>query len=357
MADITNRAGKPNLALQSMIKAAPQAQTDANIRIDVDKLDEYHDEYGDTNSLVFGTADEDSETVQALVESIKRDGFNGAIQVVKADTPGRYMIIEGHQRLAALKILGETTVPCHVLKIDAEAARAFWIDSNIVRRNFGAYRYALVVQAFDKEYDRLKKEGRKPAGGRDQYVSSRLFGGKTSGTSMVKRYRSILSFPESVAKRCENQEFPYTVLLSAKDFKSDDMELLDAALKDYDKKHSGEVITADELRKTIDKIRKRGQEYGDSDPLDKVTGHTGKNGKEAQNFAKKQQEEYRQYYEQFLSGAKKAVIVDEPLQVEVDAICGLLNGSKFEVGNKAAVNRAIYGLEAAVKELKKKAGY
>lgn len=349
---LKNRAGKTNLALASMLKAAPQAATDANIQVPIDNLDEYHDEFGGSNNELFGI---EEDVVENLVQTIKRDGFNGVVQVVKSNTPGRYMIVEGHQRVEALRRLGKTTVPCHVLSGSPEQIRNFWRSSNTAKRNLSSYRYALLVKSYDEDYARLKKAGDKEAtmGGRDKFVSERLFG-NTTGTSQVKRYRTILTFGDDLAKRCDINGFPVTILVSScKGWSKDDLDLLETGFKDWDKKHPGEVISADSMRRIISKVKSKGPEYGDVDPAELVIKHTGKNSKEADRFAEKQLRDFKDHFERVGGEAPEiSGIIDEPLGKAVDDLYRLVSG-KFRTGNRVLINQSIYGLERVIDKLKK----
>ena len=68
---------------------------------------------------------ENEKTVAKLVDSIPKYGFNVPL-VVNKD----YVVISGHARLKAAKLLGLPTVPCNVVNLTDEQAKRFRIADN-----------------------------------------------------------------------------------------------------------------------------------------------------------------------------------------------------------------------------------
>lgn len=343
---LKNRMGQTNMAIASAVKAGAGAAVDAVVQIDIKLIEDMPG-----NAELFGY---DEDQINAIADEVQTSGFHGVIEIIpNKEKAGRYTCVSGHQRIRALKKLGIQYVPCHVLKgLTDDQIRDYWRSANILHRKQTPYRQALLVKSYDEDYEASKKrpEG-KIKGGKDAYAASRMH----TAPSQIKRLRSILKFPDSIAKRCDDESFPYTVLITFKGDDAEDYESLNIALQNFDKKHSDNVVTADELRKIIAAVEKRKKmpEYGDIDPNEALIDRTGENGKEAQNFAKLQEDSFREHFSKIEDNAKgrDVQIIDEPLVGNVDSLYGLVCGGSYKTGNRVLVNQCIFGLKKILKQL------
>ena len=324
----------------------PYTEADPTVILPLSVLDEMQD-----NERVFGYKEED---IQAIADEIKGNGFHGFLEVVENRlNPGRYIIVSGHQRKLALESLGIGTAPCHILRGMTDLQiRDLWRSENILHRKQTTYRMALLVDTYDRDYKENKLRG-----GKDNYVSSKMH----IGTTQVKRLRVLLEFPDDILKRCDNESFPHTVLLKAKDFNSDQMEMLSNKLKQWDIDHPRVLISPDDLRKIIEKIKEdtKEKEYDNLEKSDEYEVYTGRTPDGANAYVEKQRAAFRDYYEDILLDMDEVgmQIIDKDLQNKVDDLYRLLNDGKFMTANRITANRCIYGLEKILKMLTEKDGY
>lgn len=339
----TNRSGNANISMLATMHAAPSAKVDAIVQIAIDKLDDMPD-----NEEMFGYKEED---IRAIADEIRSNGFHGSIEVVRnPENNGRYTIVSGHQRKRALEMVGATEVPCHVLKdMTPLQIRDLWRSANTLHRKQTPYRYALLVQSYDEDYATYGLHG-----GKSNYCAEKLH----VGVTQVKRYRTLLSFPKDVVKRCDDEGFPYTTLLLAKDFDERQKALLSAALRQRDIDHPNFSLTSEDLRRIIDRVREDSK-YDEQEIDEKYEVHSGEKPDEVKKYTNAQRSAYQKYYQNISAKAdsSKIEIIDEPLQGLVDQIYTLMNDGRFLTGNRVAINQSIYGLEQIMKMLKTKDGY
>lgn len=178
-----------------------ESETDEKKRnIDVSLIDSNPD-----NENIFGYDDNEME---ALVETIKNDGFNGAINVF-AKSDGRYEIYSGHRRyLAALKN-GYKTIPCNIKEEPDEATKAkLLINSNIFNRKLSPLRIARSIDYYDKNVlsvDKTLYEGRK----RDALAHHFRVTHST-----IHRYTALLKLIPELQKLVDEPNFPYNIFMS-----------------------------------------------------------------------------------------------------------------------------------------------
>ncbi len=105
----------------------------AQIDLPLDTLKKYVDSDGITNDYLFGKVDE--ESVKNLAEGIKREGFQGAINVWDTKD-GKYMIFSGHRRAEAMRMLGNNKIPCFIFTYpdNEKDRRRMFLGANIYSR-------------------------------------------------------------------------------------------------------------------------------------------------------------------------------------------------------------------------------
>ena len=96
--------------------------------------------------------------LQELAESIKKHGVIEAI-CVRPKADGRMEIIAGHNRVAAARLAGLTTVPAIVQQLDDAQAAIMLVDSNLQHRETllpseKAFAYKLRLESMKRQGDR-----------------------------------------------------------------------------------------------------------------------------------------------------------------------------------------------------------
>ena len=128
--------------------------------------------------------------LQELTESIKQHGVIEAI-CVRPKTDGRMEIIAGHNRVAAARLAGLTTVPAIVQQLDDAQAAIMLVDSNLQHRETllpseKAFAYKLRLESMKRQGQRTDLTSRQ--------IVAKLFSAETIGTEsgdcgrQVQRY-------------------------------------------------------------------------------------------------------------------------------------------------------------------------
>ena len=128
--------------------------------------------------------------LQELAESIKQHGVIEAI-CVRPKADGRMEIIAGHNRVAAARLAGLTTVPAIVQQLDDAQAAIMLVDSNLQHRETllpseKAFAYKLRLESMKRQGQRTDLTSRQ--------IVAKLFSAETVGTEsgdcgrQVQRY-------------------------------------------------------------------------------------------------------------------------------------------------------------------------
>ena len=86
--------------------------------------------------------------IEGLKESIARFGLNYPITVTKYN--GKYVIVDGHRRMAALVELGLTKIPCYIKPYDEYTAQWLAIELNIQNESISEGSYGWRIQSMIK---------------------------------------------------------------------------------------------------------------------------------------------------------------------------------------------------------------
>ena len=169
------------------------------------------------NESIFGHDD-----IDYMAETIGEDGFSGAIEVYALDN-GRYEISSGHRRFLASKQLGHKTIPAIVSEnVDDKTKSKKLIKSNILNRKMTALKLAKALAYYREKvlYD-FKGEKTKEL--------ARVFNISHTG---VKRYLQLLNLAPELQKYADDENVPYTNLMSLTKLDSEDQMKVYAALKE-----------------------------------------------------------------------------------------------------------------------------
>lgn len=224
------------------IKVAGQvSKTKANApkveMISISLIDENPD-----NELIFSM-----DEIERLSESIKTEGFRGAIDVFKKPD-GRYEISSGHRRIRAAVKAGLTEIPCFVNAMPDDIVRARrLLDGNITNRVLKPLDYA-------RSIDYYINFVLKPSGFKGQ-VNKECASYFNISASNVYRYRSLLSMDESLQTLANDERFPFSAFSAAhrlsREGQKDLAEFLIKQLKDSDDAGVSKSLIEAEIRKRL----------------------------------------------------------------------------------------------------------
>lgn len=283
----------------------------------------------------------DEDLIRQIMTEIRENGFQSPIIVTK-DNDG-YLCISGHQRKIAMQKLGEEKIPCIIRKdLSEKAIRDLWRAENTMHRKSTPLSRARLVQSYAEDYDKYELRG-----GKRKYAAEKAGISETQVDNLLL----ILKFPEEIQKYCEDQDFPYSALVNAKKFTTEQMALLAAVLKKHFEKHPNIILTNAELKKMIKQVEAdtAESEYGDGNNLE---GYE-ESDNELKALATARQKSYQAYYhDNFVKSADNMVLHDADLQTATDNVYRLLNQGDFVAQNRMNVEKSLYGLEQAVSMLK-----
>ena len=313
----------------------PKEKSEAVISIPVDEI---RDMPG--NEYLFPY---DETVINQIMSEIKENGFQSPIIVTKDETG--YLCISGHQRKLAMQRLGETKIPCIVRKdLTEKGIRDLWRAENTMHRKSTPISRARLAQSYAEDYDKYELKG-----GKRKYIAEKCGVSETQADNLLL----LLKFPESIQKRCEDPDFPYSALVAAKKFDANQMDMLVILLNQFSQKYPNVMMTNAELKKMIKKVEEdsKEQEYDDIDPLE---GYDKTNDEELKKMAEQRKASYKQYYhDNFFKNHDNIVLNDLDLQKATDSVYRLLNQGEFVAQNRMNIEKSLYGLEEAVSMIKK----
>lgn len=178
------------------------------------------------------------DNIEHLANIIKEEGFTTPIEVYEK-SDGRYEITSGHRRYEAMKLLGETTIPCYISEqYESETLKdRKLLSSNIATRKLSPYEMAKAIEFYEGI---LKRENFK---GNVRSKTAEYFGITESN---VYRYKCILNLIPKLQEYCKKQNFPYSSLSKAATLSEDEQnELLEELM--YLKKLKSNALGSDDV--------------------------------------------------------------------------------------------------------------
>ncbi len=100
----------------------------------------------------------DTDWVALIAASMREHGQRAPIEVRKIGRSGKYALIAGAHRLAALREIGADTAACVVLKVTDLEAQLLEIDENLCRRELSALDRATFLAERKRVYEELHPE-------------------------------------------------------------------------------------------------------------------------------------------------------------------------------------------------------
>jgi ParB family chromosome partitioning protein len=139
----------------------------------------------------------DQKAVIKLAQSIDQNGLLQAPVVrPNPNAPGRYFLVAGAHRVAAIRLLGRTSIQCRVLPLDDTAARIAEIDENVFRKNPTAVELAALLKErsdiHEKQHGKAKSRGANAAN---------LAMGRVANANLAETFSADVSAAVGMSKR------------------------------------------------------------------------------------------------------------------------------------------------------------
>lgn len=147
------------------------------------------------------------DNIDHLARIIDEEGFTTPIEVFKKDD-GRYEITSGHRRYEAMKLLGQTTIPCYVTdkyKSSTQKDRKL-LSSNIAARRLSPLEMAKAITFYKAILKKEKYKGN---------VRKKVAEYFNISESNVYRYECLLNLIPELQEFCKKPLFPYSSLRQA----------------------------------------------------------------------------------------------------------------------------------------------
>ncbi len=143
-----------------------------------------------------------------LIEAIKRNGFQGTVEVyLKKD--GRYGLLSGHRRYLSAQKIGMTEIPCEIVEEPSDTQKAeILIMSNIVARDLSPIERAKALVYYEEKV--LKKD--KTVSGDKRAVLAERFG---IAGSQVHKLKALLKLIPELQKLIINGSIAYVNIYNA----------------------------------------------------------------------------------------------------------------------------------------------
>jgi len=334
MASLLAQLNKKNVSIEKLSDALPANRIS---EIPISQIDPMPD-----NDDVFPI---DETIITGLMEEIKENGFHIPVTLVKKDD-GRYLCIAGHQRIEAMKRLGQERVPADIKQdLTEKQQRDLWRSDNVQRRKFSPLMYAKLIKTYFDDYEQYKPSGKK----RD-YAANKI----GISPSQVPRFYLILNMPQNIQDECADPDFPYTVLGDAAKLSPDALTLFGERFAAWREKHPNLAVTTQDLRQLI-KEAERDAQYEDTAVTERKADQS-----QADAFIEEQYRKYKQALDKKVSGRyakEKIVTADSVLDSAAENIYAVVASEKYTILNEVSARNAIRTLKEAVKELEKKISY
>lgn len=177
------------------------------------------------------------DKLQELAENIRKNGVIEAI-CVRPTANGRFQIIAGHNRVAAAKLAGLTTIPAVSRQMDDNEAVLRMVDSNLQHRETllpseKAFAYRLQLEAMNRQGQRTDLtysplDNKLKGGTTAQEVGSK------SGDSQpqIFRYIRLTYLIPPFLEMVDGKKFGFRAAVEISYLSSDDQELLKKVLDD-----------------------------------------------------------------------------------------------------------------------------
>lgn len=201
------------------------------------------------------------DNIEGLMESIKNNGFTGAIDVYKLGE-NRYQILSGHRRYEAVKQLSLKTIPCIISEPDSNIlTRKKLIDSNINTRTLSPIELAHAIDYYENT---LREENFK---GNINKKLSEIF---TLSETKIYQLKSLLKMTNGIQDLAKSITFPYESFSEAVTFPADYQQKLVKLIKDYLNSYPDAGLPSIIVQQYINEVKKDIQNERTQKRRDKV---------------------------------------------------------------------------------------
>ncbi|MDE6627704.1 MAG: ParB N-terminal domain-containing protein [Lachnospiraceae bacterium] len=201
-------------------------------------------------------------TLDGIESLAKNISDNGLIEypIVSIKSDGRYELIAGERRCAALRSLGETEVKCIVRSVPgSEVALQQLIDSNVFARSLTPLEYAKVIEEY-KVLIKAKRSNAKNNEFKGSSTRKQVADALGISESKVKRYSALLSLIPELQELTNDPSFPYSALYPVAQLPEDKQKefynKLNIIKDDFILTHEDDDTSFAISRNTVDRIIK-----------------------------------------------------------------------------------------------------
>ena len=158
--------------------------------------------------------------IEGLAKLIAEEGLRSAIEVYQKDD-GRYEIISGHRRYAAMKMLQSEEIPCIVSNIsNPDEIKKRLVSSNLSARVTTPMEMAYAIHAYREA---LAGQDKKEINQTSRQQIAEYFG---MSESKVTRYEALLKLIPELQNLCKNPSFQYSALQKAVTLTPEEQKML-----------------------------------------------------------------------------------------------------------------------------------
>ena len=225
----------------NMIKNIATKSSEENLKRTVKNIDVNLIDFNIDNDKIFNV-----DNLDSLISSIKRNGFEGSIEVY-SKKDGRYEIISGHRRYLANKAIGNLTIPCEVKEEPTAIEKAdLLIISNITSRQLTPIEKGRAIVYYKENV--LKPGGFK---GNVREEIAKRFGYSSSN---VHKYEALTKLTKELQDLVE-AGYPFAQMSAASSLSDADQRILYDMLMEYSETFPEVMISGTRIEDYINKIK------------------------------------------------------------------------------------------------------
>ena len=328
----------------NMIKNIASKSSEENQKKTVKNIDISLIDFNEDNDKIFNV-----DNLESLMASIKRNGFEGSIEVF-AKGNGRYEIISGHRRYLANKAVGNTTIPSEIKEEPNDVEKAdLLIISNVTSRQLTPIEKGRAI-VYYKEHV-LKASGFK---GNVREEIAKRFGYSSSN---VHKYEALTKLTKELQDLVE-KGYPFAQMSSASSLSEEDQRTLYTMLIEHNEMFPDGIISGTRIEDYIQRIKDKRQKEQDKKK------ENGKKVLDKDDVIQSQILTLQENEEKLVSSEEP--IMNEPVAIEpvqkeyvyyadneiessVDRLIGLLS-QDYQFRDKEKVKKCLELLEKRIKD-------
>lgn len=331
----------------NMIKNIASKSSEENQKKTVKNIDIGLIDFNEDNDKIFNV-----DNLESLMDSIKRNGFEGSIEVF-AKGNGRYEIISGHRRYLANKAVGNTTIPCEIKEEPSDIEKAdLLVISNVTSRQLTPIEKGRAIVYY--------KENVLKAGGFKGNVREEIAKRFGYSSSNVHKYEALTKLTKELQDLVE-EGYPFAQMSAASSLSEAEQRTLYDMLMEYSEMFPEGIISGTRIEDYINRIKekKEREQEKKKDSNKKII--------DKDDVIQKQILTLRQNEEKYTSTEEpimnEPVVIIEPVQKEyvyyadnevessVERLIGLLS-QEYQFKDREKVKECLKTLEKRIKDFK-----